>query len=349
MKLFKFAAVFMLILGCVSATTAQDAPSREIVYSQEGKIKVVDTLSGTVTQLTFLDNYASNPVWSPDDGSFIAFIAALSSDYYGSYGLFVMNADGSDMRQLADDLMWRSDIIWTDDGSALIYATSAEPDGGDCILNIVNLESGQVDELFRQPHPECSVPNLNPALSPDGTRLAFGLDEDGDGNYYQLYTLTLADRQLTRLTDNRANNAAPEWSPDGTQIAYVSDQDKQDEIYVMNADGSSPRRVTRRPADDYAPHWRLNGQQIIFASEQDGYNLYEVDVSTGVVRNLTNLTDSGAWSAALSPDGTQMAYLVGSDPVAGPDGVQLMILNSGATFDLPDIGLGAFAFMWRPV
>lgn len=345
-RLWLWVVLVLCMCGLHSLAVAQQNPSHEIAYSDNGTIKMVETLSGTVTQLTYIGGYHTEPAWSPD-GAQVAFTSTLTSSYYGQYGLFVMDADGGNMQQIAGDLVWRTDPLWLHDGSALIYATTGQVDGGDCIIKKVNRDGSDPREVFRQAHTECSVANLNPVLSPDGTRLAFGLDEDGDGKYAQLYSLTLESGELKRLTDNRANNAAPEWSQDGTQIAYVSNQDKQAEIYLMNADGSSPRRLTRRPANDFAPQWLPDGQEIIFASDQDGYNLYHVDVDTGVVHNLTNLTESGAWSAALSPDGTQMAYLIGLDPVAGPDGVRIMNLSSGAVFDLPAVG-SAYGLMWRP-
>ena len=48
----------------------------------------------------------------------------------------------------------------------------------------------------------------------------------------------------------------PEFSPDGTKIAFSSARDGQQEIYVMNADGSNPRRLTDNPARDESPDWQ---------------------------------------------------------------------------------------------
>jgi hypothetical protein len=56
-----------------------------------------------------------------------------------------------------------------------------------------------------------------------------------------------------QLTTNGGDH--PSWLPDGTKIAFRSFRDGNNEIYVMNADGSGERRVTNNPADDVRPDW----------------------------------------------------------------------------------------------
>ncbi len=58
------------------------------------------------------------------------------------------------------------------------------------------------------------------------------------------------------LTPGSANDTAPRWSPDGTQIVFVSDRDGNREIYLMDADGTSARRLTVNPARDDWPAWK---------------------------------------------------------------------------------------------
>lgn len=69
------------------------------------------------------------------------------------------------------------------------------------------------------------------------------------------------------LTKNGAVDWYPAWSPDASQIAFASDRDGNQEIYVMNADGSSPRRLTDTPGDDLYPMW--GGSSIYFMSDRD--------------------------------------------------------------------------------
>lgn len=324
---------------------AQDNPP-QLLYTV-GRIHSVNVDTGRATRLTDQDGYATEPTWSPD-GTQIAYTIALTEDYYGEYGLYVMNADGSSPKLIAKGLGWRSDPVWLKDGSALLYATSTGIKDGSCLIKQVNRDGTKGHEILRKAHSKCSVSNLNPVLSPDGTCIVFGYDEGMDGKYFQLYSMSLADGHMIRLTDTRAANTSPVWSPDGIQIAYVSNQDKQREIYLMNADGSGSRRLTHRHGNDFSPRWLPDGSQIIFASDQDGYNIFSFDVQSGVVHNLTHLVDYGAWSPVVSPDGTQIAYLTGIDPVAGSDHIVVMTLSTGEIHDLSKVGVNAYALSWRP-
>ena len=82
-----------------------------------------------------------------------------------------------------------------------------------------------------------------PAWSPDGRKLAFVSDRDGNSEVYVMNANGSGQRNLTR---NPAFDADPAWSPDGRKIAFVSNRDGSYGVYVMNADGSGQRRLAQR-------------------------------------------------------------------------------------------------------
>ena len=124
--------------------------------------------------------------------------------------------------------------------------------------------------------------NLEPAWSPDGTKIAFASDRDGaspgSGSFFGLpvsdiYVLDLATGALTRLTTHPDADVYPAWSPDGTKIAFTSARDRtlipadpeaghdggempNLDIYVMEADGSDQTRLTSDPTEDLQPAWQ---------------------------------------------------------------------------------------------
>src|SRR3954451_14798933 len=61
----------------------------------------------------------------------------------------------------------------------------------------------------------------DPAWSPDGTKIAFSSNRDGNG---EIYTMNPDGSGATRITTNAAADVQPTWSPDGTQIAFISDR-----------------------------------------------------------------------------------------------------------------------------
>jgi TolB protein len=97
------------------------------------------------------------------------------------------------------------------------------------------------------------------AWSPDGRRIAFVSNRDGNSD---VYVMNADGRGQRRLTRNAAPLNDPAWSPDGRKIAFVSDRDDNSEIYVMNADGSGLRNLTRDPAGDSTFAWSPDGRKI---------------------------------------------------------------------------------------
>jgi Tol biopolymer transport system component len=121
-----------------------------------------------------------------------------------------------------------------------------------------------------------------------------------DGNF-EIYTINSDGTNLTRLTDDSADDLHPEWSPDGTQIAFNSNRDGEHGIYVMEADGSN---VTRIAEEGVAPAWSPDGTQIVF-SGSDTMGIYVIDADGTNETQLTNDDDS---APVWSPDGSQIVF-----------------------------------------
>ena len=163
-----------------------------------------------------------------------------------------------------------------------------------------------------------SSTNISPALSPDGTKLAF--IRGGD-----VWTMDIDGTGLQQVTTTPAAEQTPVWSPDASLIAYVvrADGGSDLEILVRAADGSGlPTQLTDNTFPEYDPAWSapLPGRPhglIAFVSARTGdtnRNVYVMDHQGGSVANLTpngtygNLPyqghdDDPSWS----PDG-RLAY-----------------------------------------
>jgi len=107
-------------------------------------------------------------------------------------------------------------------------------------------------------------------------------------------------RDVTRIRISGAfcrisaiRSAPPAWSPDGKQVAFVSLQDGDDEIFVVNVDGSDLRQLTNNSDKDEMPAWSADGLQLVFSSNRDGDpEIYIMDVDGSDVRQLTDNDDN---------------------------------------------------------
>ena len=98
------------------------------------------------------------------------------------------------------------------------------------------------------------------------------------------------------------------WSPDGSKIAFVSYRDENDEIYVMDSNGTNSRRLTYNSSRDVEPSWSPNRNQIAFSSDRDGnWEIYTMNSNGGDQKNLTNHPDNER-SPTWSPDGERIAF-----------------------------------------
>src|SRR6266567_5672538 len=150
------------------------------------------------------------------------------------------------------------------------------------------------------------------AWSPDGRRILFGSNRDGD---FEVYVMDVDGSNQTNLTRDPASDDSASWSPDGTSIAFASDRDGDYEIYVMNADGSEARQLTMIDVEVASPAWSPDGTRIGFTRGEGGSgsrDLYLMSPDGSSVARLTSEGDIAWWPPTWSPDGTRIACETGT-------------------------------------
>jgi Tol biopolymer transport system component len=97
------------------------------------------------------------------------------------------------------------------------------------------------------------------------------------------------------------------------KIAFTSNRDGNEEIYVMNADGTNQVRLTSDTADDFLPSFSTGGAKIVFYSNRDG--LFEIYVMNSNGTDQTRLTNNSAvdFDPSFSPDGSKITFASNRD------------------------------------
>jgi len=125
----------------------------------------------------------------------------------------------------------------------------------------------------------------NPVWSPDGSKIAFASNKNGN---WDIFVVNADGTNLTQLTDSPANEVDPTWSPDGSMIAFISDNEGEGDIYVMKADGSDVVNLTNSPSPERDPCWTTEGSILFTSLRNAGWEIYQMRSGGGGVRRLTS-------------------------------------------------------------
>jgi TolB protein len=305
------AAVAFLLGGCASSqktvTREEGVPAAEDVARLEAK--VAEQPANPSQRVTLARAYAAR-------GEFEQALAQLDAAIEADSAFDAAWLEKAEvlerMGRREESLRLYLDLLDTPRGEAYV-ARIAERIGRPFSVSPIGLGPGD---------------NAAPSFSPDGTKLVFQSNRDGN---WEIYLHDFDTETTVRLTDYEAMDEAPVFSPDGEWIAFTSTRDdtegrsgsdRRREIYLMQPSGFGQRRLTEHPADDWGAVFSPNGQAIVFVSERDDErdvppdekwsDLYLVGTEGGTVVRLTE-NESDDTSPAFLPNGKELLYVSNAD------------------------------------
>jgi TolB protein len=233
--------------------------------------------------------------------------------------VYISDYDGGNPQRVTVHRSLNISPTWSNDNRFIAYTsyTSGFPD-------VVVQSLYEARPATRPAKGTPQAQNYLPRISPDGTRIAFSSNRDGN---WEIYTARIDGSDLRRLTANPGTDSAPCWSPNGAQIAFTSDRTGTNQIYVMSADGGPATKVTSEPKKADRPTWSpAPFNYIAYSAEvaSSGPDIRLIELGTNVVRTLTDGLGTNE-SPSVSPTGRHIAFVTtrwGKEQVAiiGRDG-----------------------------
>jgi len=198
-------------------------------------------------------------------------------------------------------------IAWSPKGDRIAYFVRTEKERSLILQNVLTRRIEERIALKAVDEPE------SPAFAPDGTTIAFAALKSGVGD---IYTVDLASKQITNLTNDAFADAGPIYSPDGKYILYNARISGNQKLFRLDLDSKKKTQVTFGTQDETAAQF-LDDHTILFSSTatdpavplepevaKNGniYNIWTLDLTTGELRQYTDAL-GGNWSAVVLNEG----------------------------------------------
>lgn len=272
-------------LPIATENAAWSADGKSIVFqsaessaksADDPEVFTYDLESKQLTRITNSIGFDGDAAFSPD-GKEIVFASARDGDYE----IYIMDSTGGNVRRMTENSAHDSFPRFTTDGTGITFTSNLNGETTDIYFlkttggKPVRLTDWNSNELSRA------------GTSPDGTKIAFNSDKDGND---EIYTMDFEpDRVDQFLSENERLLQTPSFSRDGKSLVYSSEKpDKTGELRILDIESKNSRLIVSTSSGSNYPQFSPDGKKIAFHQEVDGrWDVFTI-ISDGTdLRNLT--------------------------------------------------------------
>jgi Tol biopolymer transport system component len=291
-----------------------------------------------VTKITLPENDHDWPQFLPDGRHFV--YTAWSNTFTGTASAYVASLDSQDHKLLLKDLL--DPVAYADPGFILFIRNgtllaqpldpqtfqlqgqqaqvasnamgpiSSSANGTVAYTTTVNAALSRLAWANRDGSDERPLTDAgfyrDPAVSPDGTRIAYARKESFNGTF-DVYVRDIATGSERRLTYDPADDRSPVWSPDSKELIFSAARNPHG-LYRKNANGSGTERplTVERMPQIWSYQWNSEGYVMAYGDTEGSWDIWKVSLTDPKPTPLLTSRTLNEARGAVSPDGKWLAY-----------------------------------------